>query len=139
MAPIYEKASGDFVGGGGSTALHSRSPMKMTYDAIKVISLDRNFHFNIIKDRDKGKTGKVDTEYAIKIMADMIAAHAFNGSMDLFQESMSMKIIEKINEVLDGDIIPKGETLNENTIRRESRGNGPRHNSLLQRFVQLRR
>lgn len=139
MAPMYEcKVSGD-CGGGGGGSINSRSPMKMTYDAIKVISLDKNFNFKVIKDVDKGPKGNVEPEYAIKMIADMIAAQTLGGSMDLFQESISMKIVEKINEVLDGDVIPKGDIVNEDTIRRESRGNGPRRNSLLQRFVQLRR
>jgi hypothetical protein len=139
MAPhtLWPKASGDFGGGGGGP-INARSPMKMTYDAIKVISLNKDFSFKIIKDKNKGKKGSVDTQDAIKMMADMIAANALNGSMDLFQETMSMKIVEKINEVLDGDIIPKGDG-NENTVQRKSRGNGTRHNSLLQRFIQLRR
>lgn len=151
MAPItdlehrfHSKASGDDCGGGGPNGYnmrnpHSRSPMKLVLDAIKVISLNNDFKFKIIKDRDVSERGDVDTQGAIKLMADMIAAHALNGSMELFQETMSMKIVEKINEVLNGDIIPKGDILNENTIQRESGNNGSGHNTLLQRFIQLRR
>ena len=143
MAPtMWSKASGDFVGGGGGYSLTSpkTSGKRMLYEATSVISLHHDGYFEILKNRESGKRGKISMEEAVEHIADMLAKVKFGKSMDMFQEGMRIKLIEVINEVLSGkNIIPKGAIDYEDTVQRESGSNGSGHNSLLQRFVQLRR
>lgn len=141
---FHAKASGDCGGGvSGSFNLASHthsSPTSMVYHAIKVIGLYHDFTFRMIKDRDGHAHGEMNKQEAIEMMARMIASNHFSGSMDMFQETVAMRIVEKINEVLDGkDIIPKGDIEDASSIQGSSKRNGSERNSLLQRFVQLRR
>jgi len=139
---IYSKASGDCgVGGGGGTPSNlGAGPMskQKTYNAQVILSLDKDNLFYIMKNR-YGDHGKATMDGALDVIANMLARSVFDGSMEMFQETMKMKIIETLKPILTGsDIIPEGD-IDENPFQRESRGNGTRHNSLLQRFVQLRR
>jgi len=141
MAPgkynFHSKASGD--GGGGSIGL-GRGPTSKDkmYNAQMVLSLDKDNQFFIMKNR-YGPHGEATMDSALDIIANMLTQAVFDGSMDMFQETMKMKIVEALKPIVSGkNIIPEGD-LDENTLQRESRGNGPKHNSLLQRFVQLRR
>jgi len=142
MAPgkYHFKVSGDSEdcgGGGGGILLGRNSSTRMMHNAITILSLDHKLKFNILKDRYKEK-GEISLDEAIDRMADMITKVVFDGSMDMFQETMKMKLVECIKQVLSGDIVPEGE-IYANSIQRESRSNGSGRNSLLQRFVQLRR
>ena len=143
MAPtIWSKASGDFIGGGGgyNVADRSTSSKRMLYEATCVMSLHHDGYFEILKNRTTGTRGKISLDEAVEHMADMLAKAKFGKSMDMFQEGMKMKLVEVIHEVLSGkNIIPKGAIDYEDTVQRESGSNGSGHNSLLQRFVQLRR
>ena len=143
---IYAKASGDGGGnicgggvGGGMSRLGKgpQSKQKM-YDASIILSLDKDNQFFIMKNR-YGEHGSATMDGALDIIANMLTQAVFDGSMEMFQETMKMKIVEALKPIVSGNnIIPEGD-LNENTLQRESGGHGSGHNTLLQRFVQLRR
>lgn len=141
---LNSKVSGDDCGGGsGSFNMPSHthtSSRHMIFQAIKVLALCHDYSFRCVKDRDQHCHGNIDVDDAIKMMARMIAMSHFQGSMDMFQETIAMKIVEKINEVLDGtDIVPKGDIDNASSIQGSSSRDGFGRNSILQRFVQIRR
>ena len=109
---FHSKASGDGStgrGGGGSSTL-GRGPMsnQKMYDSQVILSLDKNNEFFIMKNRfgDHGKTTMND---ALNLIGDMITRVVFDGSMDMFQETMKMKMVECIKDVISGNIIPEGE------------------------------
>ena len=141
MAPqIYSKASGDGGGGGGGMSRLGKGPTsnQRMYNSSVILSLDKDNQFFIMKNR-WGEHGDATMDGALDIIANMLTHAVFNGSMDMFQETMKMKIVEALKPIVSGNnIIPEGD-LDENTLQRESGGNGIRHNSILQRFVQLRR
>ena len=138
MAPrlLYEKASGD-CGGGGYHINPKNSTTRLMHDAITILSLDYKHKFKILKDR-YGNKGEISLDEALDKMADMITKVVFDGSMDMFQETMKMKLVECMKDVISGNIIPKGE-IYANPVQRKSGSNGTGHNSLLQGFIQLRR
>lgn len=137
---IFSKASGDCGGGGSFHTSELSSSKRMMYEATKVLSINHEGYFEILKDRGEGNKGKIPLDEAINHIADMLAKVKFGNSMDMFQEGTKIKLIEVINEVLSGkNIIPKGAIDYENTVQPESGGNGSGRNTLLQRFVQLRR
>jgi len=142
MAPttkFHMKASGECGGGGGFHLNPENSTTRLMHDAITILSLDYKYKFKLLKDRSKAKKGEISFEEAIEHMAGMIAKVVFDGSMEMFQETMKMKLVECIQDVISGgNIIPEGDVYAD-SVQRESRGNGSGHNSLLQRFVQLRR
>ena len=142
MAPttrFHMKASGDCGGGGGFHLNPENSTTRLMHDAITILSLDYRYKFKLLKDRSEAKKGEISFDEAIDKMADMITKVVFDGSMEMFQETMKMKLVECIKGVISGDnIIPEGD-LYANPVQRESGSNGSGHNSLLQRFVQLRR
>lgn len=142
MAPgkyhFHSKASGD-CGGGGNISLGRSSRTTQVYDSQMILSLDKNNDFYIMKNR-YGEQGSTTMDGALDIIANMLTHAVFDGSMEMFQETMKMKIVEALKPIVSGNnIIPEGDIEDANTLQRESRGNGPKHNSLLQRFVQLRR
>lgn len=108
------------------------------YQAQVVIALGINHDIQIMKNRYTYNTGSVDINIAIEVIADMLTRAKFDGSMKMFQEGMRLKLIEAMNDVLsDKNISLKG-TENE-IVQRESRGNGSRRNTILQRFISIRR
>ena len=141
---FHSKASGECYGGGGVdgsrlVANKAKTTSNMIHEALTIISLDHSHKFKLLKDRSEGTKGEISIDKAIEKMADMLAKAVFTGTMDMFQETMKMKLVECINGVISGDnIIPEG-NIDENSVQRESRSNGTKHNTLLQRFVQLRR
>lgn len=140
MAPgkYHFKASGD-CGGGGISLGRSSTSQTVIYDAQMILSLNKDNEFYIIKNR-YGDKGLATMDGALDIIANMLTHAVFDGSMDMFQETMKMKIIEALKPIVSGkNIIPEGDIEDANTLQRESGGNGPRRNSLLQRFISLRR
>ena len=138
MAPgIYSKISTDGgIGGGGP---RTPSLIKKLHHAYQVIGVDNTGEVEVWKDR-YGEHGLPTTTQLIDIVANMITKHKFGNSMEMFQETMKMKIVEELTKIVnDHNIIPEGEIEHANTIQRESRGNGSGHNSLLQRFISLYR
>lgn len=125
--------------GGGSGSY--RSPRRPTitekmHKADHVVASNRD-GVDVWKSR-YGQNGKVEMDALLAIVADMITRHKFDNSMDMFQETMKMKIIEVLKDVIEGEnIIPKGDVEDANAIQRESGGNGSGRNSLLQRFISL--
>jgi len=93
------------------TVLTSKGGMSSKlYEANMVLSLNHKHNFNILKNRYSGISGPVSTDQAVEQIAGMLVAHVFKGSMDMFQETMKMKLIEQINDIISGnDIIPKGD------------------------------
>ena len=91
-------------------AFTGTSSMSSLFESIRVISTTHTNKFNIMKDRAGGDPGIVDIDTAIDKIADMITQVVFDGGMDMFQETMKMKLIESINDVIkNGNIIPKGD------------------------------
>ena len=126
--------------GRSNISAHIHSSKYMLYEAIFILSIDHENKFHIMKDRNRGVTGEISTDIAIDKMADMLTRAVFDGSMEMFQETMKMKIVESIRDVIFGNnIIPKGDIEDANTIQCEGGRDGIRHNSLLQRFISLRR
>jgi len=108
------------------------------YKAQIILSLDKDNQLFIMKNR-WGETGHATMDGALDVVASMLTHAVFDGSMEMFQETMKMKIVEVLKPIVSGNnIIPEGD-INENTLQRESKDNGSRRNSLLQRFIQLYR
>lgn len=132
------QSRGILEGGGGSSSFTRPTSREIFYTADFVLALHHKGYFETLKDRS-GNRGKITLDEAVEKIADMLATVKFEKSMDLFQESTRLKLIEVINEVLSGkNIVPEG-VIDEDTIQPESTRNGVRHNSLLQRFISLRR
>ena len=111
--------------------------LESLYNAKIVLSIDCENKFEILKHRyrEHGEIGIVDT---INVMADMLAKYIFNGSMEMFQEEIKQELIEAMSKVISDKKMSVGEK-DENTIRGKSVVNGTRYNSILQRFVSIRR
>jgi len=143
VSGMYSKTSmdggGGGSGGGGSSSYKIKRPsaLERMYQANQVLSLDHKNKFHILKNRS-GKHGELDITGAVDFVADMLTKHIFDGSMDMFQETMKMKLVECMSEIVSGkNIVPKGDIENANTVQRESRGDGSGRNSLLQGFISL--
>ena len=139
MSRIFAKISMDGGGGGGSGSFRIKRPTvtESLHKAEKVLSIDRDQTIRVLKNRH-GPNGKIEIDEMIEFVADMIVKHKFQGSMDMFQETMKMKIIETLKGIVYGNnIIPKGDILDANTIQRESDRDGSGRNTLLQGFVSL--
>ena len=107
----YSKISGD------CDVMLGNGPMshEKVYKSQIILSLDIDNQFVIFKNR-YGDRGNVTMDGALDIIANMLTHAVFNGSMDMFQETMKMKIIESLKPIVSGnDVIPKGE-INENTL-----------------------
>lgn len=135
---FHSKSSGD-GGGGGMTLGRSTTSQAVIHDAQMILSLNRDNEFYIMKNRH-GDKGATNIEGALDIIANMLTHAVFDGSMDMFQETMKMKIVEALEPIVSGkNIIPEGDIDGTNPLQRESGSNGTRRNSLLQRFISLRR
>lgn len=129
---LFSKVSGYYGGGGSSSFTSSPSPTSLLYESILTLSLNYKSQIIIIKDRHYGIKGKVDISIAIEKMAEMLCKAKFGNSMDMFQETMKQKLIEVITDVLsDKDIIPKGETKDDDTVQRQSGSDGVDHKSFI--------
>jgi len=138
---IFSKSimDGD-CGGGGISGYTIKRPtaLEKLYQASQVLSIDHKNKLHVLKDRFSGEPGPIDIEKAIEIMANMLTHKVFDGSMDMFQETMKMKLVECMLDIVSGkNIIPKGDIDDANTIQRESGGDGSGRNTLLQGFVSL--
>jgi hypothetical protein len=83
-------------------------------EAIQVVGIYSDNKVRVLKNRNNRLCGELSEKEAVQFLSRMIASVHFEGSMEMFQETIAARITEKINEVLDGsDIIPKGEIFNE--------------------------
>lgn len=127
---VYPTPTLKYYAGGSSS--HTYTPTSLIYDATIVLSLDYKNKIAIIKDRKTEIVGPIKIETAVKKMAEMLCKVKFDGSMDMFQETMKQKLIEVITDVLlDKDIIPKGETKDDDTVQRQSGSDGVDHKSFI--------
>jgi len=117
MEVTYSKVSGVCDIGGNKNIRIGNGLMshEKIYKAQMIISLDKDNQFFIMKNKC-GELGHATMDGALNIIANMITHAVFDGSMEMFQETMKMKIIESLKLIVSGnDVIPKGE-LNENTL-----------------------
>ena len=111
---IFAKGS-IFIGGGGG----SRSPSmrEVLYEANHMIQTkytkDKDgLMFNVLKDRYGGEIGQLSMKEAITLISKILAEMKF-GSNHMFQESLSLKIEETLNEILmtNNNCIPSSEAI----------------------------
>jgi len=96
------------------------------YSAIQILSLDHDYELKLLKSRYTTVTKKpLSVNESINIMADMLCKMLYNGSMELFQEGMKIKITEAIRKtIIEGGVDARN-------VQRESISNGARHGSSL--------
>jgi len=108
---FHSKATTDGGGGGGgygSISGNSPTSKQRVHNAQVILTLNGANKFYVMKNR-YGENGDFDLEKGIDLMCDMITRVQFDGSMDMFQETMKMKMVECLKDVLSGNIIPEGE------------------------------
>lgn len=113
---IFAKASGDCGGGGYNISRPTKT--EKLYRALKAVYLTRDFKnkeliFDVIKDRG-GNHGTKNLSEAIEYCAEMLCQFKFDDVNNMFQESLKLRLIEVMKEVLlNDDCIPSSRTIKE--------------------------
>ena len=114
MKPGFYMRGISIAGGGGS---RSQSMREVLYEAHHMIqtkySKDKDgIIFNVLKDRYGGEVGQLNMKEAIALISKILAEMKF-GSNRMFQESLSLKIEETLNEILltNNNCIPSSEAI----------------------------
>jgi hypothetical protein len=121
---LHSKVTSEGGGGGGSVCdfkIKLPTITEKLYYSVKAIFLKRSierkehFVFEVLKDTN-GEAGEKTLSEAIDICAEMLTDFKFQGSNQLFQHTLSMRLSEVMKNVLlkNEDVIPlEGGELNE--------------------------
>lgn len=124
---IFAKASGDFVGGAGTSG-HSGIITRPTrteklYASEMVIYLRRHASINSVKPREliievgkdiNGDNGVKELPEAIDAIAGLLCRYKFQDGNHMFQNSLKIRLAEVMKEVLMGDdVIPTEQAIKE--------------------------